>query len=135
MVVKAALGICAVVGVTLNTSAYQLWVDSRGECEEATLQAFISVAPFATMRFFLVPFCVASYSGVISQESKLGTFTWLFPSRNQDGIQLIHGVNDSVSNYKKYCLPRDADQTHGLIMQPCTYIYICAGHIYIYMLM
>eukprot|EP00658_Telonema_sp_P-2_P048731 TRINITY_DN3705_c0_g1_i1.p1 TRINITY_DN3705_c0_g1~~TRINITY_DN3705_c0_g1_i1.p1 ORF type:complete len:205 (-),score=28.05 TRINITY_DN3705_c0_g1_i1:201-815(-) len=93
----AALGICGVVGTTLNVSAYSMWRDVQPLSADTSLWSYLQSAPFATMRFFLVPFCVASYSGVINQESELGTFQYLFPSKNQDGHTVIDGVNDTVT--------------------------------------
>ena len=52
-VAQASLGICAIVGCTLNLSAYTLWCDGRQGNEESGAGAYLRVAPFATMRFFL----------------------------------------------------------------------------------
>ena len=44
----------------------------------------------------MIPFCVASYSGIVNQEAPLGTFTYLFPTRGRDGGQVVDGVPDTL---------------------------------------
>ena len=90
------MGICAIVGVTLNTNAYALWAEGRTPGEETSLATFLSDGPCSALRFFMIPFCVASYSGIINQEAPLGNFAYLFPTRARDGTQLIDGVPDTI---------------------------------------
>ena len=93
-VVCSAMGICTIVGVTLNTNAYAMWAETRGKGDDTSLRAFARDGPFSCARFFMIPFCVASYSGIINQEAALGNFWFLFPVRGRDGTQLIQGVPD-----------------------------------------
>lgn len=71
-VLHTALGICGIVGVTLNTNAFALWAaaaEAGGATEaDATLTEFLRQGPWSAVRFFMIPFCVASYSGMINQE-------------------------------------------------------------------
>ena len=59
-------------------------------------RAFLREGPFSALRFFMIPFCVASYSGIVNQEAPLGTFTYLFPTRGRDGAQVVDGVPDTL---------------------------------------
>jgi len=93
-VVCSAMGICTIVGATLNTNAYAMWAETRGKGDDTSLRAFARDGPFSCARFFMIPFCVASYSGIINQEAALGNFWFLFPVRGRDGTQLVQGVPD-----------------------------------------
>ena len=95
-VVATAMGICTIVGITLNTNAYAMWLGTRGAEQQTGLRAFLREGPFSALRFFMIPFCVASYSGIVNQEAPLGTFTYLFPTRGRDGAQLVDGVPDTL---------------------------------------
>lgn len=95
-VVATAMGICTIVGITLNTNAYAMWLETRSAGQQAGLRAFIREGPFSALRFFMIPFCVASYSGIVNQEAPLGTFTYLFPTRSRDGAQAVDGVPDTL---------------------------------------
>jgi hypothetical protein len=95
-VVATAMGICTIVGITLNTNAYAMWLETRAAEQETGLRAFLREGPFSALRFFMIPFCVASYSGIVNQEAPLGTFTYLFPTRGRDGVQLVDGVPDTL---------------------------------------
>ena len=44
----------------------------------------------------MVPFCVASYSGIVNQEKPMGTFNYLFPTESRGGVRLVAGLADSV---------------------------------------
>ena len=48
-VLETALGICAIVGVTLNTNAYAMWAEPRTP-ESASVFEFISAGPFSVIR-------------------------------------------------------------------------------------
>ena len=93
-VICSAMGICTIVGATLNTNAYAMWAETRGKGDDTSLRAFARDGPFSCARFFMIPFCVASYSGIINQEAALDNFWFLFPVRGRDGTQLIQGVPD-----------------------------------------
>eukprot|EP01052_Picozoa_sp_SAG31_P018381 SAG31_NODE_1299_length_8918_cov_59.994671_4_plen_135_part_00 len=47
-VLETALGICAIVGVTLNTNAYAMWAEPRKS--DSSVFEFISTAPFSFIR-------------------------------------------------------------------------------------
>merc|ERR1712046_417278 len=64
--------------------------------QQTELRAFLREGPFSALRFFMIPFCVASYSGIVNQEASLGTFTYLFPTRGRDGAQIVDGVPDTL---------------------------------------
>lgn len=95
-VVATAMGICTIVGITLNTNAYAMWLETRAAEQQTGLWAFLHEGPFSALRFFMIPFCVASYSGIVNQEAPLGTFTYLFPIRGRDGGQVVDGVPDTL---------------------------------------
>ena len=95
-VVATAMGICTIVGITLNTNAYAMWLGTRAPEQESSLKAFLREGPCSALRFFMIPFCVASYSGIVNQEASIGTFTYLFPTRGRDGTQLVDGVPDTL---------------------------------------
>ena len=117
MLIYGALGIGATVGVALNANGYAMMADaSAGHGDDGVdagagggrggggrgagcgqLCGYITGKPFAVMRFFLIPFCVSSYSSIISSEAHInGSFIWLFPNTNPHGEQLITGVPDSL---------------------------------------
>jgi hypothetical protein len=73
-VVEAALGICAIVGLTLNLNGFVSWREASKQ-HEATFLDYATNGPFNCMRFFLVPFCVASYS--VRHARALGKDDWL----------------------------------------------------------
>jgi hypothetical protein len=45
-------------------------------------------------RFFMIPFCVSSYSSMINQECTMGTFVFLFPVADRDGRRLLSAAPD-----------------------------------------
>jgi hypothetical protein len=108
MLIYGALGIGTTVGLALNANGYAMMADASGEHGDEGVGAgaggfrggvcgYITGKPFAVMRFFLIPFCVSSYSSIISSEAHInGSFIWLFPNTNPHGEQLIPGVTDSL---------------------------------------
>jgi hypothetical protein len=84
----------------LNTNAFALWAATAAaggaSQAEAGLVQFVRQGPWSAVRFFMIPFCVASYSGMINQEDKLDTFVYLFPTAGRDGEQLLSGAPDSL---------------------------------------
>jgi hypothetical protein len=97
---KTALGICVVVGITLNTNAYALWKESQPPGAATGVGAFVRGGPCSAIRFFMIPFCVASYSGMVNRESAaaLGSFAKLgilvFPVSDRAGQQLVRWLPD-----------------------------------------
>lgn len=63
-----ALGVCLLVGVAL--------------CANATLGGNVRLGPLQTLRFFLIPFCVSSYSSVASKNG----FLFIFSPRLQENL-------------------------------------------------
>ena len=67
----------AIVGCGLNTNAY------AGSSADSIL-GFLKMSPFSVMRFFLIPFCVASYSAIVNVKKE--NFTYLFPNDGPDNF-------------------------------------------------
>ena len=89
-VLHSAIGICLIVGFTLNTNAFALWAANfEAEGREPRLSTFLREGPFSALRFFMIPFCVSSYSSMINQEDHAGTFIFLFPTASRDGSRLV----------------------------------------------
>jgi hypothetical protein len=94
-VLHSAIGICIIVGVTLNTNAYALWSTHwMDERNPPRVRAFLYEGPFSALRFFMIPFCVSSYSSIINQECTFGTFVFLFPVSDRNGTRLLSASPD-----------------------------------------
>ena len=70
MCIAKSLGVAAFVGCALNANSF-------AGAKEDSLAAYVLGSPFAVLRFFLIPFCVASYSAIVN--TKKDQFTFLFP--------------------------------------------------------
>ena len=68
--ISKSLGVSGIVGLGLNANGYA--ASGRDSIKEYVLKG-----PFSVARFFLIPFCVASYSAVANV--KKDNFTYLFP--------------------------------------------------------
>lgn len=94
-VLHSAIGICIIVGVTLNTNAYALWSTQwMDERNPPRVRAFLYEGSFSALRFFMIPFCVSSYSSIINQECTFGTFVFLFPVSDRNGTRLLSASPD-----------------------------------------
>jgi hypothetical protein len=94
-VLHSAIGICLIVGVTLNTNAYALWsAQQMDEQAPPRVIEFLREGPFSALRFFMIPFCVSSYSSIINQECTFGTFSFLFPVADRNGTRVVSVAPD-----------------------------------------
>jgi hypothetical protein len=78
-----ALILCVIVGFTLNLNAYS-----------GPLRNFISTKPWQIGRFFVIPFCVSSYSAIMKAAGEHGTAIYVFP---RDINTLLIGIASSVA--------------------------------------
>lgn len=81
-----ALVVSAVVGSALNANA---WPSDR-----CSLRTHIARAPIACLRFFVIPFCVSSYSAIASQNPK--GFCWMVPRNARLVAALIGAITLEV---------------------------------------
>eukprot|EP00741_Cyanophora_paradoxa_P000315 tig00000403_g306.t1 len=66
-----AIWVAVVVGTALNVNGYVV-------SGQTSPRVYARNAPFSIMRFFLIPFCVASYSGVTAVAGE-SSFWYIFP--------------------------------------------------------
>eukprot|EP01060_Flectonema_neradi_P027044 TRINITY_DN36684_c0_g1_i1.p1 TRINITY_DN36684_c0_g1~~TRINITY_DN36684_c0_g1_i1.p1 ORF type:complete len:192 (+),score=24.69 TRINITY_DN36684_c0_g1_i1:43-576(+) len=68
--VAKSLGVSAIVGLGLNANGY-------AASNANSVAEYVKNGPFSVARFFLIPFCVASYSAIANVKKDM--FTYLFP--------------------------------------------------------
>jgi len=86
--IPVALVLCTLVGLSLNVNGFVLWRSNKialdslkkqlgdAQVSDASVMSYIVGNTWTGLRFFIVPFCVSSYSIVSSANDK---FVYLFP--------------------------------------------------------